>query len=254
MKNRVYKSQFKATYPIATELYLETRFMFKQLIPFKICYGLNRQETEYNFLEGLQVMHKVKCNIKNENVGLYEFYITHDNTLVETFIMYGFEKFKLYTQLTARTIQEFYQYIFPLHGVLVFGEFDAHEHYLIRDDVCCKFAHELYPKYTNLKATWWDNKPNINHFFVFEHSDTKQQIKNIMAIGGEPLERGYENIKNTAANFYLSKYINRSGKEAYLKFNDDMESVQEFEKEFIKCTIAALSQEKIPFNIDYIAV
>ena len=252
MKNRVYKSQFKATYPIATALYLESRIMLKQLVPFKIGYGLNSQEEEYDLQQGIQVMRSIKCNINNENIGLYEFFITHDNILVETFIMYGFEKFKLYTQLTEETLQEFYRYIFPLHGVLIFGEFDAQEHYLIRDDVCCKFAHELYPKYTNLKATWWDNKPNINHFFVFDNKDRK--IENIMAIGGEPLERGYDSIKNTAANFYLSKYINRRGKDAYLQLNDDMESVQEFEKEFIQCTLSALNQEKIPFHIDYIAV
>ncbi|WP_121616823.1 hypothetical protein [Virgibacillus halodenitrificans] len=248
MNNTIYKYKFEPAFPISPELYLNSRFQLKGLTTFEIQLSLNG-EHKYNFEEGLEVLrqHEEK---KNQMISMYNFKVTDDNTLIESFYMEGLVHFQISTKV--EDIAPFFNYIFPLFGVLLYGEFDSNEHFLSRDDVCCKFGHEIYPKHTEFSATWWDDNPFINHFFVFPKKEWENKnVKNIVAIGGEPLEFGYDNIQNTSANFYLMKQIPRHGTKAYIQSTDDLKNIEVYEKEIIQSTINGLKREGVNFQTYY---
>lgn len=247
MNNRSYKYKFEAAYPISPELYINSRFKLEEFTPFNIKIE-SRGEHLYSFEEGIKLLREYQ-EMDDQLISMYEFEVKDDNTLIETFYLREYVRYQILTKVEG-DIMPFFNCIFPLFGVLLYGEFDSKEHFLVRDDVCCKFAHEIYPKHTDLSATWWDDKPFINHFFAFPKKEWEdRKLKSVVAIGGEPLEFGYSNIKNTSANFYLMKYIPRYGKEAYIKPTDDLSKVEDYEKEIIQSTLKGLDRERIDYKI-----
>lgn len=250
MKNKTYKFKFSSAFPIDSKLYFNSRFQLKEFIPFEIKVH-DKKHMVCTFEEGLELIRSYQE--EGQLIHFYHFHVTDNNTLIETFHMKDIVKFQISTKV--EDMISFFNYIFPLFGVLLYGQLDSKEHFLVRDDVCCKFAHEIYPKHTDLSATWWDEKPYINHFFVFPKKERENRdINHVVAIGGEPLEFGYDDIKNTAANFYLMKYIPRYGEEAYIMPTDDMRKVEEFEKNIVLATLEGIKKEEIESTIYYKAI
>lgn len=242
---------FESTYPIDLDLYITTRFRLDGQKPYQIEFDNFVEKTTWTCEEGIQRLNKY---LKNKNLNhLYSFKVTMDNTLIESFYISGQKtdlKIKLHTNI--RDIREFFNYIFPLNGVLLYGTIDSKEHFTTRDDVCCKFAHELYPIHTDdFSASWFCDEPYINHFFVFPKVEKKEsKIEHCVALGGGPLDKSY--IKeNTSANFYLMKSLDRNKNNAYIKATDDMNCIESFEKEIVVATINALQKERIEHEIQY---
>lgn len=249
--NKIKKFRFESAYPIDSELYLKKRFELDGYKPHQITYRKHSEDTDYSLEEGLNKIKEHDQVSMKKIISMYEFTVTMDNTLIETFFMDGLTRFTLHTKVVD--MKEFFNYIFPLMGVLLYGEFDPKEHFLIRDDVCCKFIHEIYPKHTEVSGTWWDDTPYINHFFAFPKSEWEdRKVEHYVALGGEPLEFGYE-VTHTAANFYLMKSITRTGEEVYIQKADDMLKVDGFEREIVLATIEGIKKENIENTIHYIA-
>jgi hypothetical protein len=243
------KFSFEACYPMQSSLYFNSRFQLEGLKPHQITVSepFNRKLT-FPYKDGLKLIQEQylpNCQI----ISMYSFEITTDNILIEKFDLRN-AHFKVYTQLDESDIITFFHYIFPLQGVLLFGNFDSKEHFLVRDEVCCKFAHEIYPKHTDFLATWWEDEPYINHFFVFPKSE-REHIHHFVAIGGNPLDFAYGEKNNTTATFYLMKGIRRNHEKAYIKETDNMQQIEEFEKEIVKQTIEGIEKEGIDYQIYY---
>lgn len=251
--NKVAKTRFQATYSIEKTDFLKKRFYDLEngtkatILPVEIEVTHFEDVTTYSLEEG----HSYLQTHLGNNIGLYEFYISQENVLVEKFYMCS-EIFHLKTVLTHEDqIKEFYQLIFPIFGVVLFGEFDTNEEFLVRDDVCSKIVHDCLKKHTVLDGTWWDDFPYVNHYFIYHKSGN--DITDIMALGGQPLERWIEQPTVTAATFFLGKYIDRKGDSAIIKNSDDMKTVKPFEENIIETFIKALEDENVKYRIDYIA-
>lgn len=233
------KHKFESAYPLEAEVYFQNRFKNEGLTPFKVtkC-EVAKSEIEYELEQGLELIKKAQKN--DPLIHLYHFEISEENVLTETLFMDDWTRFQLHTSLDD--IESFFHIIFPMMGVLLYGTIDKGKRFITRDDVCCEFAHEVYPKHTELKATWWDDEPYINHFFAF-HSSKYPIDNDCVAIGGEPLGRGSK--AKTSATFYLMKAITRNGKEAYIKASDDMKTVYPFEQDIVKQTIEGLKKQSV---------
>lgn len=234
---------FESVYPMEATLYSSSRFQLgEEWMPFRTEFrviGGTPKEVLFNqwmVLIGQAIQ-------KHELIHTYKFYMM-DDILMEH-VRIGDEVFTLYTK--TKDIQPFLHYIFPLNGVLLFGIFDNGKEMLCRDDVCNEFAHEIY-KDTNLVATWWEDNPYVNHYFVFPKSERdKDSIDSFVALGGDVPFRF-----SSTSYFYLVKTIKRNGKESYIKSTDTMEKVEDFERAIVDETIRALQKNNnIKFQIVY---
>lgn len=253
------KSRFAATYPIEKPIFMKCRFYDfiesnnKKLLPSKIEVKKFAETNVYNLKDGLPYLRQ---HI-SDDIAPYEFSITQENVLLEKFYL-GTELIHLETHLESEeAIQAFYKCIFPMYGVLVFGEFDLGEdgeQLLVRDDVCSAILHQLLHTHTNITGDWWYDDPHINHYFIYDRKERgSDNIQEIMALGGEPLERWIDKPEVTAAKFFLGKYINRMGNNAMISWHDNMEIIETFEKHFIEELLAAFKKAHVKHRIDYLA-
>jgi hypothetical protein len=245
--------KFEACYPIQAELYLKGRFeTLQEVQPYQIKgkRDILGKEEVYNGMEGYTFLQSLIQN-DHDIISLYE-YTIHNNQLIERFRINDSGIFHVTSELTDVKKEKFLAFIFKLHGVLLYGEFDTGKVFCSRDEVCCEFAHRILPNHQpSFSATWIGDEPFINHFFMYKKEDSTQYpLDRSLALGGEPLGR-----ETSKANFYLMKVIPRYNNEAYIQAHDDMETIQEFEAEMVRAIEDALSKsEDTSYRVYYSAL